>query len=126
MICHKVGNTDVDCCHQANILIDSECCARLADFGFAVIIDESTSGSTTDNRGIGGTARWMAPELLHPEGFGFTDERLKKLPSMSTDIYAIGMTILEVSACLYLQKYQTHLLAGSNRMLPIQRLPQHS
>ena len=91
-----------------------------------MIIDESTSGSTTDNRGIGGTARWMAPELLHPEGFGFTDERLKKLPSMSTDIYAIGMTILEVSACLYLQKYQTHLLAGSNRMLPIQRLPQHS
>jgi len=52
-----------------------------------------------------GTTRWMAPELMNPEEFGFSDELLKRLPSTSTDIYAIGVTILEVSASLYLLKY---------------------
>ncbi|KAF9648298.1 kinase-like protein [Thelephora ganbajun] len=74
----------------ANILIDSECCARLADFGLAVVVDESTSGE------MRGTTRWMAPELMHPEAFGFTGKFLKSVPSKGTDIYAIGMTILEV------------------------------
>ena len=45
----------------------------------------------------------MAPELLFPEEFGFSGELLKQLPSRSTDIYAIGMTILEVSAYLSLK-----------------------
>lgn len=44
----------------------------------------------------------MAPELLNPEKFGFTGGLEKKLPSKDTDIYAIGMTILEVSLCPYL------------------------
>lgn len=78
--------------------MDSECCARLGDFGLAVVIDESISGSVAENRALGGTYRWMAPELLLPENFGFTRDLLKRLPSMSTDIYAIGMTILEVGA----------------------------
>lgn len=77
-------------------MIDSNCCARLADFGLAVVVEESTS------RELKGTTRWMAPELMDPEMFGFAGESLKQLPSKSTDIYAIGMTILEVSACLYL------------------------
>ena len=52
-----------------------------------------------------GTIRWMAPELLLPENFGFTGKLRKQLPSQSTDIYAIGMTVLEVSA---------HLPAGAS------------
>ena len=44
----------------------------------------------------------MAPELLLPEVFGFTGKFEKQLPSKDTDIYAIGMTILEVSARLYI------------------------
>ena len=64
-----------------------------------MVIDESTAGGAAENRGMGGTFRWMAPELLDPEKFGFTRDLLKRLPSMSTDIYAIGMTILEVSSC---------------------------
>lgn len=95
MIRYKVC-TEIDLYYQANILIDSECCARLADFGLTVIVDESTTG----NRGMRGTVRWMAPELMLPEMFGYTDELSKQLPSMSTDIYAIGMTILEVSTRL--------------------------
>jgi len=40
----------------------------------------------------------MAPELLFPDRFGFTGKLTKQLPSKYTDMYAIGMTILEVSA----------------------------
>jgi len=43
-----------------------------------------------------GTTRWMAPELFFPDKFGYTGKLVKQLPSKETDIYAIGMTILEV------------------------------
>lgn len=67
-----------------------------------MIIDESTTGTTTTgNREMKGTTRWMAPELLFPERFGFTGKLLKQLPSKGTDIYAIGMTILQVNTRLY-------------------------
>ena len=62
-----------------------------------MIIEESTAGSTADNRGMRGTIRWMAPELMYPEKFGFAGKYRKQLPSRSTDTYALGMTILEVS-----------------------------
>jgi len=81
---------------KANILIDSKGSACLADFGLAVVIDESTVGSTTGGRELRGTTRWMAPEMLLPEEFGFSDDWQRRLPSTSTDIYALGMTILEV------------------------------
>jgi len=62
-----------------------------------MVIDEMASGTTAVGR-PGGMARWMAPELFLPEEFGFTAEFQKQLPSKDTDIYAIGMTIIEVSA----------------------------
>lgn len=40
----------------------------------------------------GGTIRWMSPELLDPERFGFEDSR----PRMESDCYALGMVIYEV------------------------------
>jgi len=40
----------------------------------------------------------MAPEVMYPERFGFTGKYRKRLPSRSTDVYAFGMTILEVRA----------------------------
>ena len=73
-----------------------------------MVIDESTPGSTTNHRGIGGTFRWMAPEAIYPERFGFIGEHRKRLPSRNTDIYALGMTILEVSTFnsrYYILKY---------------------
>jgi len=72
----------------------------LADFGLAAVVDESTNRTTATGGESRGTLRWMAPELLNPEMFGFTGKLEKKLPSKETDIYAIGMTILEVSAAL--------------------------
>ena len=50
---------------------------------------------------MGGTVRWMAPEVMHPENFGFTSRYTKQLPPKSTDIYALGMTIFEVSAFIF-------------------------
>ena len=40
----------------------------------------------------GGTIRWMSPELLDPERFGFADSR----PTMESDCYALGVVIYEV------------------------------
>ena len=87
---------DLTDCIKANILVDSRGSARLADFGLAIIVDESTVGSTTGGRELRGTTRWMAPEMLLPEEYGFFKDRQRRLPSTSTDIYALGMTILEV------------------------------
>ena len=84
---------------KANILVDSGCIPRLADFGLARIIDESTAGSTTGGHGPRGTTRWMAPEMLLPERFEFSSDHQKRFPSTGTDIYALGMTVLEV--CMY-------------------------
>lgn len=67
------------------------------DFGLAEVIDESGAGSVMGGGGIRGTVRWMAPELMDPEMFGFTGECQIRVPSRGTDIYALGMTILEVS-----------------------------
>jgi len=76
----------------------------LADFGLSVVLNGSVGRSTAVTGEMKGTIRWMAPELMYPERFGFTEELLKQLPSKSTDIYAVGMTILEVGACRYLPK----------------------
>ena len=82
---------------QANVMIDSHCHARLVDFGLAVVVDESAAGSAIETNGTRGTVRWMAPELMHSKVFDFTEESNIRLPSRGTDIYALGMTILEVS-----------------------------
>ena len=82
---------------KVNILIDSERRARLADFGLAVVVDRSTNRTTADGAEMRGTTRWMAPELLYPEKYGYTEKLQRQLPSKSTDVYAIGMTVLEVS-----------------------------
>ena len=87
-----VGDIDM----QANILINSERRACLADFGLAAIIEDTTSGDGPSGNKTGGTTRWMAPEILDPDRFGYTKRSRKRLPSKSTDIYALGMTILEV------------------------------
>jgi serine/threonine protein kinase len=81
---------------QANILINSEFRACLADFGLAAIIEDASYLEGTGTYKTAGTIRWMAPEILDPEKYGYIKRARRKLPSKSTDIYALGMTILEV------------------------------
>lgn len=82
----------------------------MADFGLAVVVEETISNE------LKGTTRWMAPELMDPERYGFIGESQKQLPSKSTDMYAIGMTVLEVSVYLYASKHRAHILVGSDWM----------
>ena len=76
---------------KVNILVDHDKHARLADFGLLTIISDQT-GFTTASSSSGGTTRWMSPELLHPEQFGYDNNR----PTKESDCYALGMVIYEV------------------------------
>ena len=72
---------------QANILIDSNGCVRLADFGLLSISESQNFATSYTSQNDKGSLRWMAPELF--------DTGKKK--SRASDVYAFGMTTLEVS-----------------------------
>ena len=76
---------------QANILIDQTRHARLADFGLLTIVSDPTNCLSSGSHTQGGTARWMSPELIDPQRFGFQTSRQTK----SSDCYALGMVIYE-------------------------------
>ena len=77
---------------KANILIDQDRHARLADFGLLTIISDGTNFTGSSSHAKGGTTRWMSPEILNPDLFGFKDSR----PTKESDCYALGMVVLEV------------------------------
>ena len=83
--------SDVDCI-EANILIDKDGNAQLADFGLLTIISNSTHAATTTLANGSGTLRWMSPELLDPGRIGAKKGR----PTKESDCYALGMVVLEV------------------------------
>ena len=75
---------------KANILIDNNGHACISDFSLLTIVsDPQTFLSTCMS---GGTAPWMSPEILDPEGFGLKESRLTK----ESDCYALGMVIYEI------------------------------
>jgi serine/threonine protein kinase len=73
--------------YQANILVNDDWHAVLADFGLAVFADENESPS-----GSIGCLRWMAPELLYPESFGLRQSR----KTHASDVYAFACVCFEV------------------------------
>ena len=75
---------------KANILIDDNGCVRLA--GFSLLTMASNQSSASLSTSLGGTIRWMSPELLLPETFALKDSR----PTKGSDCYALGMVIYEV------------------------------
>src|ERR1700723_3563516 len=79
---------------QSNILVSESGQARLSGFGLASFDDDLLQLTATTNfSDPSGTMRWMAPELIDPEAFGINHSR----PSTATDIYALGMVLLEVN-----------------------------
>ncbi|CUA78421.1 hypothetical protein RSOLAG22IIIB_13127 [Rhizoctonia solani] len=69
----------------ANILVSRDNKPKLADFGSATLKEYTIIFSSMVNE-ISVTLRWMAPEIfIHKAGH-----------SVETDIYALGMTILEI------------------------------
>ncbi|KAF9780768.1 kinase-like domain-containing protein [Thelephora terrestris] len=76
----------------ANILIDRNRHACLTDFGLLTITSGTTNIASSNSFRMGGTYRWMSPELFDPEMFNLKDSR----PTKSSDRYAFGMVIYEV------------------------------
>jgi serine/threonine protein kinase len=65
----------------------------ISDFGLAKILYSGGVFTNSTSGSIAGTARWTAPELLNPDEFGLENSN----PSISSDIYALGMVMLEVN-----------------------------
>jgi len=92
---------------KANILINKDRRACIADFGLttvagvakhaaagvskASLISNDSLMSFTD----GGTYQWMSPELLDPERFEIPQSEDNR-PTRQSDCYALGMVIYEV------------------------------
>ena len=95
---------------QANILINGDRRACIADFGLSTITGVATPAAAGASRASlisndtlmsfigGGTPRWMSPdrpELLDPERFGMPESEGNR-PTRQSDCYALGMVIYEV------------------------------
>ena len=94
---------------KANILVNKDRRACIADFGLSTITGVATrpaaaasqasliSNDTLMSFTGGGTHRWMSPELLDPERFGMAESEGNR-PTRQSDCYALGMVIYEVGA----------------------------
>ncbi|KAF8150277.1 kinase-like domain-containing protein [Mycena galopus ATCC 62051] len=81
---HNIVHGDL---RGANILIQEDWSACLADFGLSTFSDATATMSTTRAGSLG----WMAPELLAPERFGLDFAR-----TPATDVYAFGCVCVEL------------------------------
>ncbi|KAJ7772980.1 hypothetical protein DFH07DRAFT_148774 [Mycena maculata] len=72
----------------ANILINQDWNACLADFGLSSFSNTTTSMHTSNRSG---SIYWMAPELITPERFG-----LKFARTPASDVYAFGCVCIEL------------------------------
>lgn len=85
---------------KANILINNDHEACLADFGLVMSLQVSATVTTT----LKGTLRWMAPELLKssdPEG---------GVPTRASDVYALAMVFYEVRAKNFAWSWKGHVI----------------
>ena len=92
---------------KSNILINKHRRACLHDFGLSTITGAATHVGAGDSQEslisidslmsftVGGTYRWMSPELLDPEMFGIPHSEGDR-PTRQSDCYALGMVIYEV------------------------------
>jgi len=92
---------------KANILVNKNRQACIADFGLSTITGVGTYASRASQTSLisndtlmsftgGGTRRWMSPELLDPERFGIPESQDNR-PTRQSDCYALGMVIYEVN-----------------------------
>jgi hypothetical protein len=88
---HHPEATDL-LCIKANVMIDQNCDARLADFGLLTFNSDPSNGIGLNSTRSDGVVRWMSPELIYPWGSGSEWSR----PTEKSDCYALGMVILEV------------------------------
>jgi len=94
---------------KANILVNKDRRACIADFGLSTITGVTTHATARASQASlisndtlmsftgGGTRRWMSPELLDPERFEIPESEGNR-PTRQSDCYALGMVIYEVGA----------------------------
>jgi len=104
---------------KANILVNEDRQACIADFGLSTITGVAThapagvsqasliSNDTLMSFTVGGTRRWMSPELLDPERFGMPESEGNR-PTRQSDCYALGMVIYKVGV------HASKLVAANN------------
>ena len=72
-------------------MIDDTRHARVADFGLLTVIPDASNIFSLTTHTQGGTARWMSPEIIDPEGLRVESGRRTK----HSDCYALGMVVYE-------------------------------
>ena len=92
--------------------------ACLADFGFMTMSFDLMRPLSCSAQLEGGTSMYMAPELLVPSKFGFTES----VPTQKSDIYAFGLIIYQVhnqgrDICHVLTSFRSSLVPERSHFL---------